>query len=108
MELKIKVKMELIVEDHVLPVKLAKMNFKIKVKMELTVEDHVLLVLCIVYGMIGSWESVLSHVELVQELIREISVLKKPTEELAMDQLRKQKTAKSANAQFIASGMIGS
>ena len=45
--------------------------------------------LSIVYGMIGFWESAPPHVELAQELIRELSLLKKPMEELATDNLLK-------------------
>ena len=53
--------------------------------------------LSIVYGMIGSWESAPPHVELAQELIRELSLLKKPMEELATDNLLKSKGAKRAS-----------
>ena len=53
--------------------------------------------LSIVYGMIGFWESALPHVEQEQELIRELSLLKKPMEELATDNLLKSKGAKRAN-----------
>ena len=48
--------------------------------------------------MIGFWESAPPHVELAQELIRELSLLKKPMEELATDNLLKSKDAKRANA----------
>ena len=47
--------------------------------------------------MIGFWESAPPHVELAQELIRELSLLKKPMEGLAMDNLLKLKNAKPAN-----------
>ena len=47
--------------------------------------------------MIGFWESALPHVEQEQELIRELSLLKKPMEELATDNLLKSKGAKRAN-----------
>ena len=53
--------------------------------------------LSIVYGMIGFWESAPPHVELAQELIRELSLLKKPMEELATDNLLKSKGAKREN-----------
>ena len=46
----------------------------------------------------GFWENVPPHVELAQELIRELSLLKKPMEGLAMDNLLKSKSAKPANA----------
>ena len=45
----------------------------------------------------GFWESALPNVELAQELIRELSLLKKPMEGLAMDNLLKLKNAKPAN-----------
>ena len=45
----------------------------------------------------GFWESALPNVELAQELIRELSLLKKPMEGLAMDNLLKSKNAKPAN-----------
>ena len=53
--------------------------------------------LSIVNGMIGFWESAPPHVELAQELIRELSLLKKSMEELATDNLLKLKGAKQAN-----------
>ena len=55
--------------------------------------------LFIVYGMNGFWESALPNVELVQELIRELSLLRKPMEGLAMDNLLKSKSARPANVQ---------
>ena len=60
--------------------------------------------LSIVYGMIGFWESAPPHVELAQELIRELSLLKKPMEELATDNLLKPKGAKRANV--LVSGVV--
>ena len=45
----------------------------------------------------GFWESALRNVELAQELIRELSLLKKSMEELATDNLLKLKGAKQAN-----------
>ena len=45
----------------------------------------------------GFWESAPPHVELAQELIRELSLLQKQMEVLAMDKLTKLKSAKSAN-----------
>ena len=54
--------------------------------------------LSIVYGMIGFWESAPPHVELAQELIRELRLLRKQMEVLAMDNLTKSKSAKSENA----------
>lgn len=47
--------------------------------------------------MIGFWESAPPHVELAQELIRELNLLKKATEELATENLLKSKGAKRAN-----------
>ena len=44
----------------------------------------------------GFWESAPPHVELGQELIRELSLLQKQMEVLAMDKLTKLKSAKSA------------
>ena len=54
--------------------------------------------LSIVYGMNGFWESVPPNVGLAQELILELSLLKKPMEGLAMDNLLKSKSVKPANA----------
>ena len=46
----------------------------------------------------GLWESAPPHVELAQEPIHESSLLKKPMEGLAMENLLKLKSAKPANA----------
>ena len=45
----------------------------------------------------GFWESALRNVELAQELIRDLSLLKKPMVGAAMDNLLKSKNAKPAN-----------
>ena len=51
----------------------------------------------------GFWESAPPHVELAQELIRELSLLQKQMEVLAMDNLKKLKSAKSANVRVSSS-----
>ena len=55
------------------------------------------------YGVNGFWESAPPHVELAQELIRELSLLQKQMEVLAMDNLTKLKSAKSANVRVCSS-----
>ena len=59
--------------------------------------NQLLFQLSIVYGTIGFRESAPPPVELAQELIRELSLLKKQMEELATDNLLKSKGAKRAN-----------